>query len=195
MAILRPAFIISEIRISVRIFFATTFTLFLAFYAHGQTASPEYKLKAVFLYNFVQFVDWPETAFADPQSPFIIGVLGSDPFGGTLEETVAGEIVKNRKIEVRRYKKVKDIESCHVLFLSASEASQFNSILAGLKGRSILTVSDTEKFARNGGMVRFVTENNKIRFRINLEVTRTEKLLISAKLLQLAEIVSTETRP
>ena len=155
----------------------------------------EYKLKAVYRYNFVKYVDWPTNAFADEQSPLIIGVLGADPFGDTLKETVAGEVVKNRKREVRHYRDVSEIENCHVLFINSSESGNLKFILGNLKGRSILTVSDLEDFAYAGGMVRFLTENNKIRFRINVGATREADLSISAKLLQLAQIVSTERRP
>ncbi|MEO5804296.1 MAG: YfiR family protein [Verrucomicrobiota bacterium] len=158
--------------------------------AHAQTA--EYKLKAVYLYNFLQYVDWPPDAFANEQSPLIIGVLGVDPFGKFLEETVMGETVKHRRIEVRRYKSVREIRNVHVLFVSASEEDKLNSILEDLKGRSILSVSDAQDFAGRGGIIRFITENNKIRFKINLDTARAANLSISSKLLQLAEIVSTE---
>jgi len=178
-----------------RIFTAMILALSVVSSAPAQTISAEYKLKAVFLYNFVQFVDWPASAFNNEQSPLIIGVLGTDPFGKFLDATVRGEVVKNRRLEIRRYKNVDEIGNCHVLFISASHAGNLNSILAGLKERSILTVSDTEEFARSGGMVRFITENHKIRFRINVEVVKAAHLTISSKLLQLAEITSAEQRP
>jgi len=189
MAILRTSLVISRIHVSARIFLIATFAFLLAFAARAQTASPEYKLKAVYLYNFVQYVDWPPDAFADPQSPLIIGVLGNDPFGSVLEETVKDEVVKNRRLEVHRFKNVKEIKECHVLFVSASEKDKLKSILAALKGRSILTVGDMENFAQGGGVVRLITENNKIHFRINLEAVKESRLSISSKLLQLAEIM------
>src|SRR5690348_7746319 len=99
-----------------RIFAFVLFVLFFPVLTHAQTASGEYKLKAVFLFNFVQFVEWPAEAYSDERSPTIIGILGADPFGQTLEETVQGEVIRGRKIEVRRYKTVKEIGECHVLF-------------------------------------------------------------------------------
>lgn len=168
--------------------------LSLPFSGQSQTASAEYKLKAVFMFNFLQFVDWPASAFPNPKDPIIIGVLGPDPFGNTLEETVKGEVVKGRKIEIRRYKNVKEIEECHVLFISLADTSKLDSILSRLEGRSILTVGDVENFAIDGGMIRFITEKNKIRFRINTASVKTANLSVSSKLLQLAEIVP-EKRP
>jgi hypothetical protein len=190
-------------RISARNFFSGFFLILIGcalfgpvapFPSHGQI-SAEYKLKAAFLYNFVQFVDWPQSAFPTEESPLVIGVLGADPFGNALDEIVEGEIVKNRKLVVRRYKAVKEIDNCHILFVSRSVAKP-KSVLDELRGRSILTVGDLEGFTTEaGGMVRFITERNKIRFRINLEAAKAEKLTISSKLLQLSEIVSAEKRP
>ncbi len=157
----------------------------------AQPTTAEYKLKAVYLYNFLQYVDFPPNAFADEQSPIVIGVLGNDPFGNTLDETIISEVVKNRRLEVRRFKRVNDITDCHVLFIGASEEDKLKSILAALKGRSILTVGDVENFARLGGVIRFLTENNKIRLKINLEAAKEANLSISSKLLQIAEIIST----
>ena len=132
----------------------------------AQQATPEYKLKAVFLYNFAQFVDWPTNSFADNNSPLIIGVLGKDPFGQTLDETVADEAVKNRKLVVRRFKQPSEVTDCHVLFVSSSHAGDAAALAAKLKDRAVLTVGDAPDFIENGGLVRFFTEKNKLRFAI-----------------------------
>src|SRR5262245_36573345 len=86
------------------------------------TPPPEYQLKAVFLFNFAQFVEWPSAAFPEAQTPLVIGILGEDPFGAYLDETVRGETVNNRSLIVRRYRRVEEIETCHILFISRSEA-------------------------------------------------------------------------
>lgn len=158
--------------------------------AQASSPNPEYKLKAVYLFNFVRYVDWPETAFVNDESPLIIGVLGDDPFGKFLDETVAGEVLGNRKMEVRRYRHVSEIDDCHLLYVSRSEAVRQKSILARLKGRSILFVSDMENFLENGGAIQFFTEKNKIRFRINVESVKDARLSISSKLLQLSGVTS-----
>jgi hypothetical protein len=159
--------------------------------ASAKTAiSREYEIKTVFLFNFAQFVDWPPEAFANPQAPLVIGVLGDDPFDGYLDETVRGEKVNNRPFVVRRYRRAEDIDVCHVLFIGRTEHRKLEHILAVLKGRSILTVGDMEGFARDGGIIRFVTENNRIRFRIDEDAAQSVHLIISSKLLRLAEIVA-----
>lgn len=159
--------------------------------AGAQTApAKEYQVKAVFLYNFAQFVEWPEAAFPEAQTPLVIGVLGQDPFGSYLEETVRGEKVNNRPLVIERYRQVEEIKICHILFISRSEAERLEKIFAELKERNILTVGDIEGFTKRGGMMRFVTEKNKTRLRINLDAAKVAKLTISSKLLRPAEIIA-----
>lgn len=154
-------------------------------------APTEYQVKAVFLFNFSQFVDWPPEAFAEPQSPLVIGVLGNDPFGADLDEIVRGETVNGRPLLVRRYRSIQELDTCHILFIDRSERDRLGQILAALKGRSILTVGDFEGFARNGGVIRFVMTGNKIRLHVNLDAARLAGLTIRAKLLRPAQIVAT----
>jgi hypothetical protein len=151
--------------------------------------SKEYSVKAVFLFNFAQFVEWPSDAFASGQTPLIIGILGDDPFGAYLDQTVRGEKVNSHPLVVRRFHRVEDITTCHVLFISRSEMNRLEQILNGLKGRNVLTVGDANGFAVEGGVIQLVTENNKIRMRINLGAAKAADLTISSKLLRPAEIV------
>lgn len=150
----------------------------------------EYQIKAVFLYNFAHFVEWPAPALADPSDPLVIGVLGQDPFGPLLDEAVAGEKIDQHPLIVRRFRRVDEIDRCHVLFVSSSENDRLAQTFAQLKGRSILVVGESEGFAKRGGMIRFVTEKNKVRLRVNLEAARAAGLVISSKLLRPAEIVT-----
>jgi len=150
----------------------------------------EYQVKAVFLFNFAQFVDWPSDAFPDSATPLVIGVLGLDPFGGALDQTVRDERLGGRRFEVRRYQNVDEIKTCHILFISRSDGDRPEAILAGLKHRPILTVSDADRFAARGGMIRFVSDRNRIRLQLNLAAAEAAHLTISSKLLRVAEIVT-----
>jgi hypothetical protein len=153
----------------------------------------EYQLKAVFLFNFAQFIEWPPATFPDPKAPLVIGVLGDDPFGASLDETVRDEMIGQRKLVVERYRRVEEITRCHILFISQSEAGRLKPILAQLRGRNTLTVCDTPGYALRGVMIRFVTDKNKIRLRINLEAAKAAGLVISSKLLRPAEIVTSDS--
>ena len=159
--------------------------------ASAQSVAREYQVKAVFLFNFAQFVEWPATAFPDANVPLVIGVLWQDPFGSALDETVRGEKIGDRPLVVRRFAHVTEVDQCHILFISQSEAAGLDEILAALKSRSILTVADAEGFALRGVMIRFVPEKNHLRLRINLDAARAAGLSISSKLLRPAEIVTT----
>lgn len=164
--------------------------LCLLVWSAASAATPEYQLKAVFLFNFTQFVEWPADAFADANSPLIIGVLGDDPFGDYLDDTVRGETVNGRPLQVQRYRRADEIKTCHVLFVSNSETEHLMQVLGSLKGRSILTVGDVDEFTHDGGIIRFATLSNKIRLKISLDAAQAAKLTISSKLLRPAEIVS-----
>jgi len=166
-------------------------SLFAGTEARAQTASArEYQIKAAFLFNFSQFVEWPPDAFSDPQAPLIIGVLGNDPFGTFLDEAVRGEKSGGHPIVVQRYRYAAEAGRCHILFISYEEADRLEPAFTSLKGHSILTVGDATAFGQRGGMIRFVTVNNKIRLRINLEATKTAGLTLSSKLLRPAEIIT-----
>jgi hypothetical protein len=160
--------------------------------ATAAPAAREYELKAVFLFNFTQFVDWPSDSFAGPQSPLVICVLGDDPYGGFLDDTVRGETVGGHPLAVERYRHVEDVARCHVLFISASEAMQMTDIVQRLRGRSILTVSNAADSDTRGSVVRFATESNRIKLRIDMQAARAAHLEISSKLLRAAEIVGAD---
>jgi hypothetical protein len=154
-------------------------------------AANEFQIEAVFLFNFTQFVIWPSTAFADANDPFVICVLGEDRFGAYLDDTIRGEKVAERSMVVKRYRRVEDIDVCHILYISKSEATKIREVLARLQGRSVLSVSDADRFGRDGGMIRFVVEHNHVRLRINLQAAKAAGLTISSKLLRVVDIVET----
>jgi hypothetical protein len=154
----------------------------------GSRAS-EYQVKAVFLFNFAQFVEWQAPEGEETRRAVIIGILGDDPFGRVLDETLRGEHLRARPFEARRYREGRDVGACDILFISRSEAGDIGAIIADLNNRPILTVSDADDFARRGGMIQFVTDKGRIRLRINLAAAQAARLTISSKLLRVAEIV------
>lgn len=147
------------------------------------------EVKAVFLFNFAQFVEWPPSAFDGPLAPIVIGVLGDDPFEKTLDDVVKGEVVKNRQLIVTRFRNVDELSTCHILFVSSSETQRYDRILTSLRGRPTLTVGETDGFATRGGMVRFVTDRNRVGLQVNVKAARSAGLMISSNLLRPARIV------
>ncbi len=160
--------------------------------ARAYAAPSEYQVKAVFLFNFAQFVDWPPEAFPSPDAPFVIGVLGEDPFGSRLDEVVRGEKVNGRALVIERYRNVADIRNCNILFVGSSEIPHLDTVREALKGRNTLTVSDAGPAGPPGVMIALVNENNRIRLRIDVGAAKAANLTISSKLLRPAQIVGGE---
>src|SRR2546426_8843622 len=134
--------------------------------------SREYDLKAAFLFNFAHFVEWPPDAFPADDTPFIIGVLGEDPFGKSLDDMVIDERVRNRRLAVRRFRDVKEISWCHILFVSDAHSRDLENLRRRPGGASILTVGETDDFDSHAGIVRFLTAGNKVGLRINLKAAK-----------------------
>ena len=151
--------------------------------------SAEYKFKAVYLYNFAQFVEWPPQAFSNPSAPIIIGILGKDPFGSILDQTVQGEFVHGRPLRVQRFSRIEDVGNCHLLFISDDERDHFIAILSRVGGSPILTVGETERFAERGGIINFINREGRLHFEMNKTAAQKAGLNISSKLLKLAKIV------
>ena len=151
--------------------------------------SKEYKVKATYLFNFAQYVEWPSDAFADASTPLTIGVLGNDDFGPFLDQLAQGETIKNRPLRVKRSRQVEELKPCHLLFISKSEKANLAPTLAALGNASVLTVGETGGFALRGGVINFVAEEGRLRFEINLAEARRRGLKLNAQLLSLAKIV------
>jgi hypothetical protein len=169
--------------------------LLLASTAWAAAPFSEYQVKAVYLYNFGQFVEWPADAFATPTTPFVIGIVGKDPFDGMLDNVVRGESLGAHPIEVERYQSADEVKHCNIVFVGRTEAAKLPETIAALRGRSILTVTDVAGGERDGAMIVLVTENNRVRMRINPTAAKASGLQISSKLLRPAEIVAPKGRP
>jgi hypothetical protein len=176
------------------VFLLVTVHLSPGLHAAGTTPTDQ-QVKAVFVYNFSHFVDWPATAFGSGTEPFVIGVMGNDNFAGLLEDAVRGEYVNARPIQVRRISASDPGSPLHILYVDRSESSQLEQVVAQVKDRGTLTVSDMEDATQRGAMIQFVNANNRIRLRINVESARTAGLTVNSNLLRQAEIVRNRTRP
>lgn len=155
----------------------------------ANSVAEEYAIKAAFLFHFAQFVEWPEEAFRDANSKLVYCTIGEDPFQGTLDTSFKGKIIGSRSLEVRHLRATEEAQGCHVVFIGEISKRRLSDELASLKGNPVLTVGETEQFVKDNGMIAFCTEENKIRFEINLEAAQKANLKISARLLALAKTV------
>jgi hypothetical protein len=165
----------------------------LAVAAQGATPVPptEYEVKAAFLYNFAKYVEWPESASDDT---FIVGILGEDPFGRVIDDTLAGKEIKGHKLAVRRFTTAEEARQARILFIGTASRRDLTRILGELAGRPVLTVGEAERFASLGGMVGFRVQGESVRFDINADEVARGHLRMSSQLLKLARIVHTGER-
>ncbi len=157
----------------------------------------EYGVKAAYLYNFSQFVRWPAAAFSADDSNFVIGVVGEDPFGATLDAVVSGKTVGGHPMTVKRFgaftpAKAGALAKCQILFIAYSEKDQVRDILAALAGSKALTVSEIENFPVKGGAVQFDQVGQKISLVLNESAAKKAGLSVSAQLLQVAKLFKSE---
>ncbi len=155
----------------------------------AQSGDQEYRVKAAFLFHFAQLVDWPADSSQEADGFLSLCTVGDDPFQGALEATVAGKAVGTRALRVLHLKDTEDMHACQIVFLGKAQSKHIPSLLAGLRHAPILTVGETPGFLESGGMVRFLLEDNRVRFEINLDAADAAGLKIGSRLLILAQSV------
>jgi hypothetical protein len=148
----------------------------------------EYEIKAAYLFNFINYIDWPENAFPAPGGTITIGVVGESPFGAALD-VLNGKQIKGRTLTLKQINDTKDLDQCQIVFINSSEKARLQELLGKLKDSRVLTVSEIDGFAEQGGIINFFSEHNKVRFEINPDAARRLGLNISSELLKLAKLV------
>jgi hypothetical protein len=155
--------------------------------AGGLCETPtEWEVKAAYLYNFTRFVDWPERVSLVPDRPFVVGILGADPFGHVLDDMLSGKTVGGRPIVVRRLERPEDAGSVQILFVSPSAERDLDRVRRATQGIPVLIVGDSEGLAQRGVILNFRLKDNRVRFEVNLAQAEEAHLRISSQLLKLA---------
>jgi hypothetical protein len=158
-----------------------------SFSAQEQTS--EYDLKAAFLYNFTQFVTWPNDVFPGSDSNFNICIFGKDPFGESLKNLVENENVKTHPIKVVQINNDQQLDSCHILFIAKDKIASIQNLDSQLGSKPVLTIGDSPDFADRGGVIGIGLIEQRIKLRINLSAANSKHLTISSKLLRLSEVI------
>jgi hypothetical protein len=154
----------------------------------AQTRASESAVKAAYLFHFAQFVRWPATAHVAGQ-PFTICVVGEDPFGRILDTTVAREVIDGHRITVKRVERVTRATGCHIAYVGDMEEERIDGVIRTLASTPALTVSDLPRFIARGGILQFVSINNRVRFEINLGAADAAGLVLSSELARVASAV------
>lgn len=152
-----------------------------------------YQLKALYLHNFAKYTEWPKEALGDGNAPFVLGILGKDPFGKDIE-IIEGKSIKGRKLIVKHFANVQEVKDCHLLFISSSETERLPQILKALEKSSILTIAEVEGFLQYSGMINLVAEqkgpgSQSVAFEINRAAAEKVNLKLDTQLLKLAKRV------
>jgi hypothetical protein len=148
----------------------------------------EHEVKAAYLFNFAKFTEWPAEAMGGPTEPFVIGVLGRDPIAEALPEVLRGAEVRGHPVVVENWSDVRDVRA-HILFIGADESFSLPWVLRELEGRPLLTVGDADGFVERGGMVRFLVQDQRVRFEIDRRRAERAGLSMSSQLLRVARRV------
>ena len=156
---------------------------------------PEPAVKAAYLCNFPSFTSWPEQVFPQTNSPFVIAILGEDPFGRMLDKAAQDKLVDGHLIEIKRWKNLREFRQCHLLFISSSENPRLQEILRRVANLPILTVGDSDGFAAAGGIIGLKVEARRVGFEINLPAADKANLKLQAKLLKLANVIRGPEQP
>lgn len=181
--------LVSKLRKAQRALLAVAISLAsVSVWAQSRMPAAEHEVKAAFLYQFGRYVEWPSDR-EQPGGPFVICVLGEDPFGAALDEIVKGKIVSGRQVAIRRIVGPVESRDCRILFVSRSEDDRLPALLKALEGRTVLTVGEGAQFTRRGGMVGFTSEDRKVRFVVNLAAAEAAKVRLSSQLLRIAASV------
>jgi len=159
---------------------------------NDSAAALEYQVKAAFLFNFAKFVEWPPEKLGDANRPLCVCVLGKDPFGPTLDQTLQNKSVDKRPVKVLRLTSAAGLKSCHIAFVASSEHERLTAIFQAGIGSGVLLVGEMPRFAERGGMIGFTKDDNKVRLEINPAAASSAGLRISSKLLNLAKIVGND---
>jgi hypothetical protein len=155
--------------------------------------SLEYNVKAALLLNFARFIEWPERAFAGPDTPIDICIVAPNPFGDTLDRVLDGETVGHRSLSARNIRNASQAVGCHLLFIPAGTEPRAVTLLNS-SGPYTVTVGESSKFEETGGAVSFVVEGGRVRFTVNLRPVEERGVRISARMLNLASRVDRATQ-
>lgn len=152
----------------------------------AQSDNQEYNLKAAFIYNFTQFIEWSTPATGNE---FCIGVIGSSPISAALEDIAKTKTVNGKKIIIRHFYTPEEISFCNILFIPQNNTISLDEIVEKTKSKNILTISEQEGYARRGIAINFIVMNAKLKFEANTKAINSEGLKASSQLLKLAVIV------
>lgn len=162
----------------------------ISFSTSGTSAenSLKHEIQSAFVYKFIKFIDWENSSHIDDEGNICVSVLGKGSINGPISKINQKE-VKGNKINVWFINSLDELKECKILFIPPEINFDIKNHSEHLKSIGVLTISEKKNFAQSGGIINFITVNNRLNFEINLEQARSSNITISSKLLQLAKVV------
>ncbi len=150
-----------------------------------------YQLKALYLFNFAKYTEWPKEVFPNESAPFVLGIFGRDPFRSDID-IIKDKTIKGRKLVIKYFHSVEEVTNCHLLFICSSEISNLAQILRALGNAHILTIGEADGFIEQSGMINLVPEQKSpgtqvVGFEINQAAAEKANLKLDTQLLKLAK--------
>ena len=149
----------------------------------------EYEVKAAFLYNFAQFVEWPAGTFASATDPIRLCILNDRPFQAQLTQIAGNKQIAGHPVLVILVQDIKQSRGCHELFVGSSQSQENVQIIDSLRGTSVLTVGETNDFLEHGGIINFIVLGDHVQFQVNQKAATQARLHMSSQLLSVAKHV------
>lgn len=150
----------------------------------------EAKIKAVYLYQFIRYVTWPESAFASEKAPLVVGAVGNDPVNPFIRRIAAQRDAGNRPLVFLPVESVEQAQKCHILFLPDSvPVNTSRELLQAVRGRPTLVVSEFAPNVLPGGVVTFVIAGNNVRLQLSMKSAAARGLKVSSQLAKIATVI------
>ncbi|MCB0409867.1 MAG: YfiR family protein [Flavobacteriales bacterium] len=164
------------------------FILFSFFMIHsgfkpGGVVDTNAKIKAVFIYNFTKYIEWPK---AYKEGEFTIGVVGESPLYSELTKMTQTKKVANQPLQVKKFNTAEDLSKCHILYISRDKSAQLSSCIKALKNNSTLIVTEDNGLVDKGAGINFIIKDNRQKFELNKGNVERYKLKVSSNLEALA---------
>jgi hypothetical protein len=159
---------------------------FIFFVMHSGNAQSE-KFKALFMYNFTKYIEWPS---AVRQGDFIIAILGTSPMAKELEIIAGKQKVGSQNIQVKTFNSVEEIDNCQILYIPNSRSASLAQILEKLSGKSVLLVTDKEGLASQGACINYIKDGDRIKYELNRKNIEKRGMVVNSALVTLGIAVN-----
>jgi hypothetical protein len=170
----------------------------LVFATRGEAQAPmdEAQVKAMFVYNFLKFVEWPSDSSARARDPFVVVIIGDGATADAAERFLESKTVGERQVVVRRIQWDQPLAGARAAFVLERDAKKLHRVLDAAASAGVLTIGEGESFTSRGGVIGLLVEDRKVRFDVDTSAAQTAGLRVSSKLLALTRAVrSSPGRP